>query len=107
MYQACPCPSCDTLQADYQQALQLAKSCNPMLSVEQCTTAVPNGLLCPCDTHINSASEAYVNTLSRIRNDWLDMGCGSDIDCPDVECETPAMGSCMPQGSSNEEGSCS
>jgi hypothetical protein len=87
---------CFTLETDYSDTLQQAKSCDPASLFEQCSTLVNNSLYCGCPTYVNMNQIAAVDTLFNIEERFYSSGCSADVICGD--CALPSRAHCSMAG---------
>ncbi len=96
--------TCKQLASNYAATLAKAKSCNPIISVLQCTTQVDDELACPCPTFINPGNAAEVTELAKLKVAWKTQNCSAGVVCPLVLCAQPPGANCV--GASGNSGSC-
>jgi hypothetical protein len=77
-----------------------AKTCNPLIDFESCTTTVPNELECPCgNTYVNAGNTEAMKNLNDLAYFWKAQKCEVGVACPDIACQKPKGGSCEPDSS--------
>jgi hypothetical protein len=67
---------CDVLNAERQEALNDAVSCNPEIDVPQCTGARTVPDQCGCPTLVNDYDDEAVSAAQEAYNVWVEAGCG-------------------------------
>ncbi len=90
------CNLCLTIENEYQTAYEMAKTCNPTLSVEQCTHQGFAGLQCGCDTYFNAQNSEAIAKLSELAEEYAVSSCGYDVLCG--ACAAPSSGYCSAEG---------
>jgi hypothetical protein len=90
------CDSCVSLESEYVAAYGEAKSCDPMLSVEQCTALVFAGLVCGCETFFNKNKVDAIANVSALKEKYDGAGCGKPVLCE--QCQPPKQGFCSSDG---------
>ncbi|MFZ5897007.1 MAG: hypothetical protein ACOY0T_38470 [Myxococcota bacterium] len=90
------CNACVDLQTRATKAVELAKACNPALSVEQCTLSVTNGFACGCPTFVNPKNTMALEELKRVQAEYMQSMCVSNVICG--PCAPPGHGYCSPNG---------
>ncbi len=95
---------CEQLVAEYLQAVEQARDCNPAVSSLQCTAQVDDAVICSCPTFVNPANGQALNDMAALNLAFDQQGCGDLIDCPPQACPDLQGGHCIPQGSAS--GSC-
>ena len=93
--------TCMLLHAQYTEALEAAKSCDPNIDHDTCTESVPDSLACPCLTYVNANNAELVSELMRIRTE-ADKVCEPQP-CPAIVCAPPDRAACV---GSTESGRC-
>lgn len=88
--------SCGELGSQYAAAADEAQSCNPALSVEQCTQKVPIGLACNCPGFVNPQNTEAIAKLAQIQLDYERLLCRGGIACG--PCLEPIRAVCSPAG---------
>ncbi len=97
--------TCSDLAKSYATALAAAKTCNPFLSVLQCTKAVNDELPCPCPTFANPSNASEMTQLTDLQTAWLKNKCNVGVMCPAVACPQPGGATCSQSGGS-KAGTC-
>ncbi|MBI3206761.1 MAG: hypothetical protein HYZ29_34820, partial [Myxococcales bacterium] len=97
--------TCSDLEKSYQTALAAAKTCNPFLSVEQCTKSTDDELPCPCPTFVNPTNSSDLTKLSDLKTAWVKNKCNVGVACPAVMCPQPSGATCSQSGGS-KAGAC-
>ena len=97
--------TCSDLAKSYATALAAAKTCNPFLSVLQCTKSVSDELPCPCPTFVNPSNASEMTQLTDLQTAWLKNKCNVGVMCPAVACPQPSGATCSQSGGS-KAGTC-
>jgi PPE-repeat protein len=97
--------TCSDLAKSYATALAAAKTCNPFLSVLQCTKSVSDELPCPCPTFVNPSNSSEMTQLTDLQTAWLKNKCNVGVICPAVACPQPSGATCS-QSSGSKAGTC-
>ena len=97
--------TCSDLVKSYATALAAAKTCNPFLSVLQCTKSVSDELPCPCPTFVNPSNASEMTQLTDLQTAWLKNKCNVGVMCPAVACPQPSGATCSQSGGS-KAGTC-
>ena len=97
--------TCSDLAKSYATALAAAKTCNPFLSVLQCTKSVSDELPCPCPTFVNPSNASEMTQLTDLQTAWLKNKCNVGVMCPAVACPQPGGATCSQSGGS-KAGTC-
>jgi hypothetical protein len=91
---------CDALAAQYLKTLGQAQACNPLIDSNECTEKVADQLPCPCGSvYVNPFNTEAMKDLKELSSQWQAQQCGLGVMCPDIACETPAGGVCLPDPS--------
>jgi len=90
------CNLCSTLESEFHARLATAKTCNPALSVEQCTVGVIGALYCGCTTFVNGLESGAIEDLKQIEARYGESGCAPRVVCE--PCAAPARAYCSSVG---------
>jgi hypothetical protein len=93
------------MQTTYASVLATAKTCNPVVTVQQCTAKVDDELACPCSTFINPSNTAAAAELAKLQISWKAKSCQLGIVCPAALCPQPSGAACVGAGGGTK-GSC-
>jgi hypothetical protein len=94
--------TCQSLIADYAIAFEAARTCNPLLTVVQCTQLASASLQCPnCPVHVNDTTRLdEIRAAFQARTDCL------FAPCPAILCVDPGTSGACAANDSGSAGSC-
>lgn len=90
------CDRCPTIESEYATALDEARQCDPALDVEQCTRAVPVGLVCGCPSFLNPGRAEAIARLSDLAAEHAAAECSAGVVCG--ACLEPTRALCNAAG---------
>jgi hypothetical protein len=90
------CNVCLTIENEFYTTLDLAKSCDPAISFNQCSQYVNSSLYCGCPTYANVNQFGAIDSLFEIESRYYSMGCAVDVICE--PCIEPSYAYCAPEG---------
>ncbi len=93
--------TCASLEAAFQQAVAAAQSCNPFLSIPQCSLIVDDRCGCPTIV-LNETAPDLVQAVQQAYAAWVNAGCGP-LDCGFCD---PAEGGGCSQNPDGQTGTC-
>jgi hypothetical protein len=98
-------PSCESISAQYADALAQAKTCDPFAKKLECTTEINSVLACGWPTYVNPANAQALDLLNELGTEWQKMGCVLPTPCP-FGCPAPQGSSCVQGGGTGDSGHC-
>jgi hypothetical protein len=87
--------NCMSLQAQYSDAIDLAKSCKPGLP-GQCTESIVEGLTCGCGAFANPNQLSAIAAVTAIQKKYQTLACSMGAVCG--ACRSPTTAYCSPKG---------
>jgi hypothetical protein len=90
------CLTCDMIETLYVDDIESMRTCDPALSVEQCTLLIPFGLECSCYTFTNPAYDGFLDLLLSRAEMYAGDSCGEDVQCE--QCVPPTSAFCSAEG---------
>jgi hypothetical protein len=98
-----PAKSCTELNADYVQAVALAKHCVYGTIPNPCSVKTKSDLECECPTFINPSNTPALSEMATIEATWTLQGCPPKLSCL---CANPQTGYCTPGPGGPANGTC-